>query len=279
MREKKGRRWIALCMVLTMLLSLLTISPELSITAQAATKKYVKSLNVKNSVKVAVGSKVVVSPKVQATKKTNTKLKVKVKNKKVARATYSVKTKKITIYGKKVGNTTVTVSTVAKNKKGKVISKKIKVAVTQKKQNTSETTEVTTEATTEGSTQESTEKKETITTVDENKDNPNVVTRMEWIESLLDTVQITESTQIQNDSLQNIFSDVTDDSELYILDLAVKNNILEYSEGDSFYPDQATTREFAAVTAIKACGFQITDNENDLECSDVADLCYAKYDN
>lgn len=124
---------------MVMILSVTVTSPVLSMNTQAASQKYVKSLSVKKSVTVTVGGKVTIKPTVKATKKTSTAVKVKVKNKKIAKVSYSSKTKKITVQGKKIGKTDVTVSTVAKNKKGKVLKKTIKVNVTKKAENSNPT--------------------------------------------------------------------------------------------------------------------------------------------
>lgn len=94
--------------------------------AQAA-KKYVKSLTVSNSVTVEAGKTKTVTAKIKTVKKASTKIKAKTNNKKIA--TVKVKGKKIKITGKKAGKAVITVSTVAKGKKGKVLSKKIKVTV------------------------------------------------------------------------------------------------------------------------------------------------------
>lgn len=131
MKEKRILAWI---LTFVMILSVMMTSPVLSLNVQAASKKYVKSLSVKKSVSVSVGEKITVKPIVKVVKKASTKVKVKVKNKNIAKVSYSSKTKKITIQGKKIGNTKVTVSTVAKNKKGKSLKKTIKVNVTKKKE-------------------------------------------------------------------------------------------------------------------------------------------------
>lgn len=133
------KRILAWILTMVMILSVTVTNPVLSMNTQAASEKYVKSLSVKKSVTVTVGGKVTIKPTVKATKKTSTAVKVKVKNKKIAKVAYSSKTKKITVQGKKIGKTDVTVSTVAKNKKGKVLKKTIKVNVTKKAENSNPT--------------------------------------------------------------------------------------------------------------------------------------------
>ncbi len=148
MKTVVWKRVTAGFLVVVMVMSLVLATPGLSKTVEAAPKKYVKSLSVKKSVSVQVGKKVTVKPKVKVVKKASKKVKVKVKNKKIATVSYSSKTNKITIKGKKVGKTTVTVTTVGKNKKGKKITKKMTVKVTKKKNSKPITEESTTQAST-----------------------------------------------------------------------------------------------------------------------------------
>ncbi|MGN1205733.1 MAG: Ig domain-containing protein [Eubacterium sp.] len=107
-----------------------TLGSGMTATQSQAAKKYVKSLSVKKSVTVQAGKSVSVTAKVKAVKKASTKVKATIDKKSVA--TVKVKGKKITITGKKAGKAVVTVKTAAKNKKGKVIAKKINVTVKAK---------------------------------------------------------------------------------------------------------------------------------------------------
>lgn len=100
---------------------------NVSVTDSQAAKKYVKSLKVSKSVTVSAGKSKTVKAKVKVVKKASSKIKATSSNKKIAAV--KVKGKKITISGKKEGKAVITVKTVAKGKKGKVLSKKIKVTV------------------------------------------------------------------------------------------------------------------------------------------------------
>lgn len=100
---------------------------NMSSTDAQAAKKYVKSLTVSKSVTVNAGKSKTVKAKVKVAKKASKKIKAKSSNKKIAAV--KVKGQKITITGKKAGKAVITVKTVAKGKKGKVLSKKIKVTV------------------------------------------------------------------------------------------------------------------------------------------------------
>ncbi len=104
-----------------------SLALDMSTADVQAAKKYVKSLKVAKSVSVSVGKSKTVKVKVKAVKKASTKIKATSNKKSVA--TVKVKGKKITITGKKAGKAVVTVKTVAKGKKGKALSKKIKVTV------------------------------------------------------------------------------------------------------------------------------------------------------
>lgn len=128
MKRSRLQRSMAYFLALAMILSFSV--PGQTISANAAAKKYVKSLTVDSKVSVKKGKKKTVKVKVKTVKKASTKVTVTVKDKSVAKVTYSSSKNTITISGKKVGKTTVTVTTKAKNKKGKKLSKKITVTVT-----------------------------------------------------------------------------------------------------------------------------------------------------
>ena len=120
----KIKRFLAGALAVAMIGSL---GSGMTATQSQAAKKYVKSLSVKKSVTVQAGKSVTVTANVKAVKKASTKVKATIDKKKVA--SVKVKGKKLTITGKKAGKAVVTVKTAAKNKKGKAITKKIKVTV------------------------------------------------------------------------------------------------------------------------------------------------------
>lgn len=129
MKRSRLQRSMAYFLALAMILSFSV--PGQTISANAAAKKYVKSLTVDSKVSVKVGKKKTVKVKVKTVKKASTKVTVSVKNSKIAGTTYSSSKNTITITGKKAGKTTITVTTKAKNKNGKKLSKKIAVKVTK----------------------------------------------------------------------------------------------------------------------------------------------------
>jgi hypothetical protein len=169
--KKSVRCGLGYLLTFVMTLSAIVVTPTTSMQAEAAAKKYVKSLSVKKNVTVEKGKKVVVKPTVKVSGKASKKLTVKTQSKKIAKVSYSAKKNTITITGVKVGSTTVTVTTKAKNKKGKAISKKIKVTVKKstEKKSTDNSGNTTTEKsnTTENEKQESTEQPKTEESVQE----------------------------------------------------------------------------------------------------------------
>lgn len=142
--KQNAKRFLAYMLTLALALScVIGVQP---IPANAASKKYVKSLSVSSKVSVEKGKKKTIKVTVKVAGKASKKVKVKSSNKKIVKVTYNAKKSKITLTGVKKGTAKVTVITVGKNKKGKKLSKKIKVTV-GKKAVTTETTETT--ATTE----------------------------------------------------------------------------------------------------------------------------------
>ncbi len=106
----------------------LTTLFSFSFTADAA-KKYVKSVKVaKKSVSIAKGKSKNVKVTVKVSGKTSKKFTVKSSKKSVATA--KVKGSKVKITAKNAGSAKITVTTKAKGKKGKKLSAKIKVTVT-----------------------------------------------------------------------------------------------------------------------------------------------------
>ena len=130
--SKKFKRVIALVAFVAMVVS---INP---IVSDAAAKKYVKSLSVKSSVSVQVGKSASVNATVKVQGKASKYVKVSTSKKSVATVSVGKPNKKgvskITIKGKKAGSAVITVKTKDKNKKKKVITKKIKVTVKAKSQ-------------------------------------------------------------------------------------------------------------------------------------------------
>lgn len=132
--QKSLKRALASVLVLAMVL---TMSGVPTTTVSAAGAKYAKSIKVsKSSVTVNAGAKTTVNATVKVANKASAKVSVKASKKNVVAVKVGKPStkgvSKITITGKNAGNVTLTVSTKAKSKKGKVLSKKIKVTVKAK---------------------------------------------------------------------------------------------------------------------------------------------------
>ncbi len=308
-RVKNFMTWLMVC---TMILSLVLVTPGVSVQTEAAAKKYVKSLTVKKNVTIEKGKRIIVKPTVKVVNKAKKSVTVKSKNKKIAKVSYSAPKNSITIIGVKEGRTFVTVTTKEKNKKGKKISKKIGVRVktansstenvTEQPGNTEKTstengddtrkpTEVTMEKTTteqQGSTAEK--------TTEDNSKNPETnnpateettgYTRLEWIKELLNQLGIEYLTKdnVAVDDNQNslyTYSDLATEEESLIVETAVQHGILKPEEKDGsvqlFNPQKAASREFGAVTAVRGLGF-IESNTVSLNCADVQALKYPALD-
>ena len=125
MRKLRKKRGLACCMTGVMLLGLLAGPADLTLKAEAATKKYVKSLSISKKVKVQEGKQVTLKPIVKVVKKASKQLTVKSSNKKIAKVSYSKKKGSITITGVKPGKATITVTTKAENRKGKKLVKRL----------------------------------------------------------------------------------------------------------------------------------------------------------
>jgi uncharacterized protein YjdB len=136
--SKKFKRALALMLSFVMVVSVISVTP--SATAEAASKKVIKSLSVAKTATVNVGSSKNVKATVKTTKsvaKGDLKVTVKSSNKNVVTAKVSKSPSKkgksgqstVKLTGKKAGTATVTVTTKATNKKNKKVSKKIKVTV------------------------------------------------------------------------------------------------------------------------------------------------------
>lgn len=130
MENIQCKKIAALLIVLSLIISMFAFPAEKSV--YAATKKYVKAFSVgKNVVTIKKGAKTTVKYKISVTKGTSKKIGIKISNKSIASAKASGG--KIIITAKKKGKTVITVTTKARNNKGKFLKKKITVKVTDKK--------------------------------------------------------------------------------------------------------------------------------------------------
>ncbi|MGL5353007.1 MAG: carboxypeptidase-like regulatory domain-containing protein, partial [Clostridium sp.] len=99
-----------------------------------------------------------------------------------------------------------------------------------------------------------------------------VVTRGEWISKLVETMGIKEKQELEIDDLEYGFDDIEDSQYKEDIVYAKIFNIIENIEG-AFKPNEPATREFAAVTAVKALDFRPT---KDIVCDDASEITYLK---
>lgn len=209
----------------------------------ALSKKYVKSLTVsKKSLSISVGKSKSISYRVNVKGKASKKITVKASN---ANVKVTVSNGKIKLLGKKQGSSKITISTKGKNKKGKKITKSVKVKITK------------------GSTLEVSE-----------TESPEV-TRAEWVSAVMEATGYNIQKELfdydKNGSISYSFTDIYGKDNADIIETAVKYGIIP-EIGGSFNPDSAASREFLAVTSVRAAG--LASDELEVNYSDKADLKY-----
>lgn len=111
------------------------------------------------------------------------------------------------------------------------------------------------------------------------------VTREEWIAALVDTIGISVS---ENDLPKDIdgkpvytFEDIKESENRLKIEAAAQYDIIPYEKdeeggADYFEPNEAATREFAAVSAVKALEFDVT-NTADPVVTDTDKITYKPY--
>ena len=123
--SNKNHKYLRILFLLMFTIFVLSIGTEI----YAKSSRYVSSLTVKNRITLNVGDTEYVPVKINVVGKVSRKIKYKVSNKSIVNVRYNNKTSKITCTGVKSGTTKITITTKARNKKGKKIKKSIKVIV------------------------------------------------------------------------------------------------------------------------------------------------------
>lgn len=100
-----------------------------------------------------------------------------------------------------------------------------------------------------------------------NSENNDPVTRGEWILKLADTLDWSEQINMTNNTNCK-FDDITGHDCEKAVQYASTMNVFDETAG-SFYPDKPATREFAAVTAVRALQFY---NTYEITCNDKDDI-------
>ena len=100
----------------------------------------------------------------------------------------------------------------------------------------------------------------------------NVVSRGEWIVSLVEAMGFENEQQLEIENEDPFFNDIQGQACENAVNYAVIYSILDRNE-ESFRPDEPATREFAALTAVRALMFEPV---QDIVCDDVSDITYPK---
>lgn len=95
--------------------------------------------------------------------------------------------------------------------------------------------------------------------------NENVYSRGEWIEKLVKAYGFPNNTE----GKLITYTDIEESQYRQAIETAVVYNILTPKEGESFNPNELTTREFAAETAVNSMGYELGDSINCLDKSDI----------
>lgn len=109
-----------------------------------------------------------------------------------------------------------------------------------------------------------------IVSANAKSEETDVVTRAEWLSDLVDTFEM----KVEDDNYpDNYFSDLESSSEYYqkIL-VAVQFGVVDVEAGDPIYPNDPTTREFAASTLNFCLGYQMEKQDTTYTFSDSADV-------
>lgn len=209
--------------------------------AAAAPKKYVKSISLsKKSLRIRVGQRKTLACHVKTKGKASKKIAVKASNKKI-----KVKGKKgkLVVIGKKAGASKITVTTKGKNKGGKKLKKVIRVRVLRVGQ---------------GDSPAATPEPERSTTPSPSPAAGAEVTKSEWIDVLMKTtgyhIQKELFTYGADGKVCYSFTDIAGIANADLIETAVRYGIIPDS-GGAFSPDAAASREFLAVTSVRAIGF------------------------
>lgn len=108
--------------------------------------------------------------------------------------------------------------------------------------------------------------------VEEDYPSGNVVSRGEWISDLVEVMGFENEQQLEIENEEPFFNDIQGQACENAVNYAVVYSILDRSE-EGFRPDEPATREFAALTAVRALAFEPV---QDIVCDDVSDITYPK---
>lgn len=266
---KKILKKLSFILVIAMIIS--SIQPN---NVLAASKKYVRSLYVsKKTMTISVGKRKSLSYKVKVKGKASKKITVKISNSNVKA---KIKKGRIHILAKKAGTSKITISTKAKNRKGKKIKKTIKIKII--KGNVATTTPTPMPARTPVPTKTPTPSTSPNATVSPSGTGIEV-TKSEWLSTVMNTTGFRTQKELfdydGNGNVSYSFTDIIDDVNADMIETAVKYGIIP-NTGNEFKPNDAADREFLAITSVRAIGFATDELESNYY--DKADLKYEKED-
>lgn len=100
----------------------------------------------------------------------------------------------------------------------------------------------------------------------------NTITRGQWISKLVETMELKGNQELEGEDFEYPFDDI--EGHEYEEDIIYANvyGILDVEEG-AFNPNDLATREFAALTAVKALKFNLV---QDIICDDSNEITYLK---
>ena len=266
---KRILKKLSLILVFAMIIS--NIQPN---NVLAASKKYVRSLYLsKKTMTISVGKRKSLSYKVKVKGKASKKISVKISNSNVKA---KIKKGKIHILAKKAGTSKITISTKAKNRKGKKIKKTIKIKII--KGSVVTTTPIPMPARTPVPTKTPTPSTSPNATVSPSGTGIEV-TKSEWLSTVMNTTGFRTQKELfdydGNGNVSYSFTDIIDDVNADMIETAVKYGIIPNTSNE-FKPNDAADREFLAITSVRAIGFATDELESNYY--DKADLKYEKED-
>lgn len=100
----------------------------------------------------------------------------------------------------------------------------------------------------------------------------NIVTRSEWIQTLVDAMGYSEN-MVEYDEEEFPYTDIREHQNLNAILLAYANGFIPENGETEFKPNESATREFAATTAVLALGFVPI---QDIVCEDAIEVTYKK---
>lgn len=98
----------------------------------------------------------------------------------------------------------------------------------------------------------------------------DIVTRAEWIQTLVDAMGYSEHV-VEYDGDELPYTDIQEHENLNAILLAYANGFIPENGETEFNPDESATREFAATTSVLALGFVPI---QDVVCDDVNEITY-----